>query len=272
MKKIFAYILLSLFIISCNEKADDKTYIYNGQSVKIQRIKSTDSLFSGYGGESYESGALKSLTKFENGKIIDTLIRFYENGNIKEKGMVVNNMEYGWWTYNNENGKVNKKIEWFGINDSIYPNQEIFYDDYGNIKIDPSNYFELQIPDTLQIGKNIARIDNYVSGDNDIDTRYLFVLIENTYSDLGKKIDTFTYGSQNPFFGINAEKTGKKIVEGRIKEQTLKTDTIEGDSLSLVIKEHYKYFKKEVYVSDSGKRSELDSTLRAKFRKMTKDN
>ncbi|MGJ8666186.1 MAG: toxin-antitoxin system YwqK family antitoxin [Patiriisocius sp.] len=272
MKKSFPIIILLLFIISCDKKADNRKYMYNGKLVTIQKVKLNDTSFSGYGGESYESGVLKSLTIFENGKIVDTLIRFYENGNIKKKGMVKNNMEYGWWIYNNENGKLIKKIEWFGINDSIYPNQEIYFDENENIKIKPNTSFELQIPDTLQIGKNIARINNYISDDNNIDTRYLFVLIENSYSDLGKRMDTFTYGSQNPFFGINAEKVGRKLIQGRIKEQTLKTDTIDGDSLSLVIKEHYKYFKKEFYVSDSGKRSALDSILRAEFKKMAKNN
>ncbi|MEE9362132.1 MAG: hypothetical protein V3U92_05990 [Cellulophaga sp.] len=273
MKKL-PYILLTLVFLNCKTEKKDVYQEYNGVMVKLEFDDSkTDSTFTGYGGEYYPNGNLKSLSYFKNGKPADTL--FYYYGNVKEKGFVKNNMEFGWWSYNNENGKLNKKIEWFHIRDSIYKNQEIHFNINGEIKIAPSAFFELQIPDTIQIGKNMARIKNYISNDNGIDTRYLSVIIENNYPDSGKKLDTFptlTDDSNSPFFGIYGEKLGRQIVQGKIEEKTLKTDTINIDSLSLTISDRYRYFRKEVYVSDNGIKSELSKKLRAEYKKIAKNN
>lgn len=275
MKKL-AYILLTLVFINCKSEGKDIFQEYNGEMVKVEFIDSkVDSLFTGFGGETYISGKLKSLSYVKNGVPIDTLFYYYENGKIKEKGLVENNMVSGWWSYYNENGNLNKKIEWFHLRDSTYKNQEIHFDSNGKIKIAASAFFELQIPDTIQIGKNMARINNYVSNKNNIETRYLSVIIENIYPVIGKKLDTFptlTDDSTSPFFGIYAEKTGRKIVEGKIEEKTLKTDTINTDSFTLTISERYRYFRKEIYVSNSGKKSELSKKLRAEYKKITENN
>lgn len=275
MKKL-TYILLTLVFINCKSEKKDIFQEYNGKMVKVEFIDSkADSLFTGFGGETYENGKLKSLSSFKNGVPADTLFYYYENGNTKAKGLVENNMMSGWWSYYYEDGNLNKKIEWFHLRESTYKNQEIHFDSSGKIKIAPSTFFELQIPDTIQIGKNIARINNFISNRNDIDTRYLSVIIENNYPDLGKKNDTFptlTDNSNSPFFGIYAEKAGKKIVEGKIEEKTLKTDRINADSLSLTISDKYRYFRKEIYVSDNGKKSELSKKLRAELKKITENN
>ncbi|GAA4282281.1 hypothetical protein GCM10022260_27040 [Gaetbulibacter aestuarii] len=275
MKKL-TYILISILLWNCKSEKKEIFQEYNGQLVKVEFDDSrADSTFTGYGGEHYPNGNLKSLSYIKNGIIADTLFYYYENGKIKEKGLVKDNMVYGWWSYNDENGKLTKKIEWFHLRDSTYKNQEIHFDSNGKIKIPASTFFELQIPDTIQIGKNMARINNYVSNVNDLDTRYLSVIIENYYPDSGKKTDTFptlTDNSNDIFFGIYGDKIGKKIIEGKIEEKTLKTDTINSDSLSLTISDRYRYFKKEVYVSDNGKKSELSKKLRAKFKEATQNN
>jgi len=275
MKKL-TYILLTLVFINCKSEKKDVFQEYNGKMVKVEFIDSkADSLFTGFGGETYENGKLKSLSYLKNGVPVDTLFYYYENGKIKEKGLVKNNMVSGWWCYNNKNGKLTKKIEWFHLRDSTYKNQEIHFDSNGEIKIPASTFFELQIPDTIQIGKNMARINNYVSNANDIDTRYLSVIIENNYPDSGKKTDTFptlTDDSNDIYFGVYGDKIGMKIIEGKIEEKTLKTDTINSDSFSLTIADRYRYFKKEVYVSDNGKKSELSKKLRAEFKETTQNN
>lgn len=271
-----SYILLTLVFLTCKSEKKDVYREYNGQMVKVKFDDSkTDSTFTGYGGENYPNGILKSMSYFINGEPVDTLFYYYENGNVKEKGLVRNNMEYSWWTYNDENGKLNKKIEWFHLRDSIYKNQEIHFDSNGKIKMAPSAFFELLIPDTIQIGKNIARINNYISNRNDIDTRYLSVIIENKYPDVGKKKDTFptlTDDSNSPFFGIYAEKVGKTIVEGKVQEKNLKTERINKDSTELTISTKYRYFRKEIYVSDNGKKSKLSKKLIAELEKVIENN
>ncbi len=192
-----------------------------------------------------------------------------------KKGVVKNNMEKGWWSYYQKNGKINKKIEWFHLRDSTYKNQEIHFDLNGKIKKTASSFFELQIPDTIQLGKNIARINNYVSNTNNIDKRYLSVIIQNNYPNMGKRIDTFptlTDDSNSPFFGIYAGTTGKRTISGKIEEKTLKSDTINADSISLTISDRYKYFKKEVYISDSGKKSKLSIKLNKELKEILQNN
>jgi hypothetical protein len=275
MKKLL-YILLTFAFLNCKSEKKDVYREYNGEMIKVEFVETkTDSTFTGLGGEHYPNGNIKSLTYFKNGKHADSLFHYYNNGKVKEKGLVRNNIEFDWWSYYHENGKLNKKIEWFHLRDSIYKNQEIHFDSNGTIKIAPSAYFELQIPDTIQIGKNMARIKNYVGNANDYDTRFLSVIIENNYPDIGKKSDTFptfTDDSTSPFFGIYGEKIGRQIVEAKIEEKTLKTDTINADSLSLTISERYRYFRKEVYVSNGGNKSELSKKLKAEFKKVTENN
>lgn len=274
MNKNIYLILLILTSFACNEEQYVLEYYPSG-NIKLKVQIDKDSIQNGTYQEFYENGELKSKTNYINGKISESLINFYENGKIKEKGLVKNNMISGWWNYYHENGNLNKKIEWFHLRDSTYKNQEIHFDSNGKIKIAPSAFFELQIPDTIQIGKNMARINNYISNTNDIDTRYLSVIIENNYPDLGKKKDTFptlTDDSNSPFFGIYAEKVGKKIVEGKIEEKNLKTETINTDSVEIIISTKYRYFRKEIYVSDSGKKTKLSKELRAEYEKVTNNN
>ena len=275
MKKLL-YILLTFAFLNCKLEKKDVYREYNGEMIKVEFVETkTDSTFTGLGGEHYPNGNIKSLAYFKNGKHADSLFYYYENGNVKEKGFVKNNMEFGWWSYNHENGKLNKKIEWFHLRDSMYKNQEIHFDVNGEIKIASSAFFDLQIPDTIQIGKNMARIKNYISNDNNIDTRYLSVIIENNYPNTGIKTDTFpalTDDSKNIFFGIFGEKLGMQLVEGKIEEKTLKTDTINADSLSLTISDRYRYFRKEVYVSDNEIKSKLSKRLRAEYDKIVKNN
>jgi hypothetical protein len=242
--------------------------------VKVEFIDSkADSQFNGFGGETYENGKLKYISLFKNGEPIDTLFYYYENGKIKEKGLVKNGLQNGWWTYFRENGILKEKIEWKPKgNDTIYKNQSLVFDNNGKLKLESSSYFDLEIPDTIVIGKNIAFVKNYVSDFNNADERYLSVIIENRYSDNTIKKDTFSDGTLKPFFGIFGYKTGKQIVKGKIEEKILKTEQINKDSSSLTITDHYKYFEKEVFVSDSKEISEKSKKIINDYFKSKENN
>ena len=96
MKKLL-YILLTLVFLNCKSEKKDIYREYNGEMIKMElNTTKTDSTFTGSGGEHYPSGNIKSLSYFENGKHADTLFYYFDNGNVKEKGLVRNNMEYGW--------------------------------------------------------------------------------------------------------------------------------------------------------------------------------
>lgn len=262
MKKL-TYILLTLVFINCKSEKKDIFQEYNGEMVKVEFTDSKDdSLFTGFGGETYENGKLKSLSYIKNGVPADTVFFYYENGKVKEKGLVKNNLKNGWWHFYNTNGKLTEKSEFVIVRDSMHKNQSYYYDQNGNIKIEPSTFFELEISDTLRIGKNAARIKNYVTNFNNREGNLLSVIIENEYSESERKTDTFGDGTLKPFFGISIYKTGRQKIKGKIQEKVL-TKTKDSDDLwTLTIAEHYKYFEKEVYVWDKESETETGKKLR----------
>jgi hypothetical protein len=262
MKKL-PQLLILLFLLNCKSEKKPDLHNYGGQMIRIDFDASkTSPNNEGYGAEIYPSGKIKSLSYYKNGKPVDTLYLYYENGIIKEKGLIKNGLRNGWWTYYRENGSMSEKIDWINIgSDTIYKNQNIVFDLNGQIQMESSSFFELALPDSLILGKNIGFIKNYVSGIKNADKRYLSVIIKNTYEDALVKSDTFSDGSLHPYFGINGFQTGKQLVQGKIEEKILKTDRINEDSTSLIIMDNYKYFEKEFIVTDKEKISTLSEKI-----------
>jgi hypothetical protein len=272
MKKL-VYIALITLLFSCKEGRKDLYREYNGQMVKVKFDDSkTDSTFTGYGGEYYPSGNLKSLSYFKSGEPVDTLFYYYEDGTIKEKGLVKDNFSFGWWSYYDNSGNLTKKSEWLILKDSLYKNQSLYFDKKGEIKIEPSTYFELDIPDTLRIGKNLARIKNYTTNFNNRDSNLITVIIDNQYSEFEFKKDTFSDGTIKPFFGIYGYKIGEQVIKGKIEEKILTTTEINKDSSTLTIENHYKYFEKKVYVWNKDKYSESGLRIGKQMKKEYKNN
>ncbi|WP_075342034.1 hypothetical protein [Tenacibaculum agarivorans] len=109
-----------------------------------------------------------------------------------------------------------------------------------------SCYFKIEISDTLNLGKNIGKIDynsNFKPNES-----ILYILIENEYSETEKKIDTFIEESNYSRFGFFAHKKGNKRIKGRIIEQLIFERIINKDSTELKIEEHNKYFEIDVIV------------------------
>lgn len=256
MKK-FSYILLMLILQNCKTDKTDIYLEYNGDIVKVEvDYSKTDSTFTGYGAEYFPNGNVKSLSYFINGKSADTLFYYHENGLIKEKGLVKDNFYFDWWTYYDNNGKLTEKSEWIILRDSSYKNQSIYFDKKGKIKTNISTYFELDIPDTLKVGKNLGRVKKYVTNNYGNEGNLISVIMDNQYSKSKIQKDTFSDGTLKPFFGIYAYKTGKVKIKGRIQETILNINK-QSDSLHVLsITTHYKYFEKVIYVWDKDKKSE----------------
>lgn len=177
MKKL-TYILLTLVFINCKSEKKDIFQEYNGEMVKVEFIDSkADSLFTGFGGETYENGKLKSLSYVKNGMPADTLFYYYENGKTKKKGLVENGFQKGWWIYYREDGSLKEKSEWLTLRDSLYKNQSIDFDQNGEIKYKNSSFFNLKIPDTIQTGKNIASFD--YNSNIEVYKKLMYVVIKN---------------------------------------------------------------------------------------------
>lgn len=249
MNKNLLLISLTLTMISC-KKDNYVTEFYANGNIKLKVQIDKDSIQNGTYEEFYDSGELKSKTNYINGKISDSLFNFYKNGTVKEKGITKDNNRDSWWLYFRPSGTLKEKSEFITVNNESYKNQSIYYDNKGSIKIEPSTFFELEISDTLIIGKNGARIKNYVTHYNNRERNFITVIVDNKYSESETRKDTFGDGTFTPFFGITTSKLGKQKIIGKIQEKVV---TVVKDSMHseyLEIMEHYKYFEKEVYVSD----------------------
>ena len=235
--------------MNCKTEKKELFQEYNGEMVKVEFDDSKiDSTFTGYGGEYYPNGKLKSLTYFNNGEPADTLFYYYENGKIKEKGLLENGFQKGWWIYYREDGSLKEKSEWLTLRDSLYKNQSIYFDQNGKIEYKTSSFFNLKIPDTIQVGKNLASFD--YNSNIDVYKKLMYVVVENQYSENEIKLDTFGIQDDDYRFGIFGYKKGKKNVRGQIVEELYEIKNIGNDSAIGTVSEHKKYFEKEVYVSD----------------------
>lgn len=261
MNKNLVLILLVITFISCNDKNYYTEYYPNG-NLKLKVEINKDSLQIGSYKEFYDNGELKSKTNYVNGIVSDSLFNFYENGIIKEKGLIKDNLKNEWWLFFDKSGSLKEKSEFVIVRDSMHKNQSYYYDKIGNLKIEPSTFFEIEISDTLRIGKNAARIKNYVTNFNNRAANLVSVIIDNKYSETEIKRDTFGYGTLKPFFGVSIYKTGKQKIRGKIQEEILTKTKNSDDLYTLTIVEHYKYFEKEVYVWDKEEETELGKKLR----------
>ncbi|MFV9484900.1 hypothetical protein ACNI3T_13710 [Christiangramia sp. ASW11-125] len=249
------YILLIILITSCITKKEKSTVTLNGQKIQIELIDLDKDLdFTGYGATK-KDGELESLAYYKNGEIIDTLYSFHKNGEIKEKGLVKDNYKFGWWSEYDSKGRKVSETEYRTEKDQLYKNQVYYYDSNGNVKIEPSSYYELDIPDTIKIGRNLARVKNYETSFNDRESNLLTVIVDNQYSDSIIKKDSFSDGTMKPFFGIYGYKEGNQIVKGIIEEKIISEIDRKGDSSTFSLEMHHKYFEKEVYVWNKQKYS-----------------
>ncbi|NQY31284.1 MAG: hypothetical protein HRT69_17685, partial [Flavobacteriaceae bacterium] len=78
-----------------------------------------------------------------NQKQSDTLVKYYKNGSIKEKGLMKNGLKVGWWTYYDSRGVLWQKDEYKTIYNKEFTNQTISYDGAGNIDYDKSWFFKI---------------------------------------------------------------------------------------------------------------------------------
>lgn len=248
MKKILIAVIIISGFSSCKEDNFKVEYYPDGNlksKIEINDKKNPHGIFE----EFYNNGILKTKTHYKNGIISDTLYNYYENGKIKEKGLVAGKQMLGWWNYYNNSGKLIKKAEYFIRDGESLLNQEISFDNQGNIDYSLSSFFKLDVKDTLYKGKNIGKL-KYYTNSKDYELRYVYVIIENEYSDRQIKNDTFTDDIDKLWFGINANKKGVLKIKGIIQEELLFKKKIDMDSTELIIKKNNKYFEKEVYVKE----------------------
>lgn len=153
------------------------------------------------------------------------------------------------WVSEEKEGKLTKK-QIIYMDNKPFINQIIRYKENGEIDTINSNFFVLKIPDTLKLGKNLADIELYTYNKK-YDTRYSYVIIENTYSDSKIQLDTFGDIKENFQFGIFAKDPGRMKIKGKIYEEILLEETpINKDSVSIELIKTASFFEKEVFVEN----------------------
>lgn len=180
----------------------------------------------------------------KNDKNYNVHEEFFENGNIKAKGIVKNEKPFGWWSFYNESGSLEKKVEYYHTTDSLITNQVKYFNN-GNIDYKKSTFFDIELPDTIKLGKNKGYV-KYFSNSKNKDN-YLLVVIENDYEG-NIKLDTFADTYSNSIFGVYAHKAGEKLVKGKILDYRMDVKKINKDSSSLELRRAIKFFEKKVYV------------------------
>ena len=162
--------------------------------------------------------------------------------------IVLDDLQTNWVSEEKEGELTKKQIIY--IDNKPFINQIIRYKENGEIDTINSNFFVLKIPDTLKLGKNVADIELYTYNKK-YDTRYSYVIIENTYSDSKIQLDTFGDIKGNFQFGIFAKDPGRMKIKGKIYEEILLEETpINKDSVSIELIKTASFFEKEVFVEN----------------------
>ena len=104
-----------------------------------------------------------------------------------------------------------------------------------------TDLFEFKIPDTISLGKHIGRITKYKRIKKQNIDYLLSVIVSNQYEDSKIKMDTFSNGTLNPFFGINGFKTGTQEIELLIEEQIIEPYEKDKDSFLGITKIYHEY-------------------------------
>jgi len=246
MKNSMLLLCLLAIFFSCNEIQFNKEFYSNGNIKKKTEIDKKG-IPNGAYEEYYETGEVKTKGSCVNGFIEDTLSLYYKNGNLKEKGIASNNLKTGWWSFYSLKSNLEKRVEYKKLNDStLFENQIVKYYNDGKINYNKSWFFQLNLPDTLKLGRNLGSIKYY--SHVDADEKFMYIVIENEYENSIIKKDTFTDKIEFSQFGVYANKLGEMKIKGEIIEQNLLTKKINKDSSELTINTHTKYFEKNVFV------------------------
>ena len=123
-----------------------------------------------------------------------------------------------------------------------------------------TDLFEFTIPDTISRGKHIGQITEYKRIKKPNIDYLLSVIVSNQYEDSEIKMDTFSDGTLNPFFGINGFKTGIQEIELIIEEQIIEPYEKDKDSFLGITKLYHQYDAR-ITVVDGEYMSETEKKL-----------
>lgn len=244
-------ILIAIFFFSCNKRNEINEYYSNGE-LKMKSIFDESDIKRRKVILYYKNGNLKADAQLLNNKKDDSLISYFENGTIREKAFYKNDFPVGWAETYYKNGRLKEKNEFIIRNDSFYLNQKIAFKKSGVIDTLKSSFFEIMLPDTLKIGRNIGLLKKYIpslKGSNNLEIK---IFVENEYDDGEIKIDSFSGNISNPWFGIYSKKAGNQSIKIKILEQYFNITKDIKDTLEMVETRSEKHFTTNIVVTEVG--------------------
>jgi len=185
--------------------------------------------------------------KNPNEETWENYTEYYADGNIREKGFLLKNDRIGWWlTYINK-GQILKKREFIIKDKESYLNQEIIFNHDGSVNHNKSSYFKISVPDTIPVGKTVAKLEYVSKPTEGYKTRFVYIIVQNEYPGNIIRKDTFTDDLDKLWFGVFASKKGPLTIKGTIEEE-LSYLKILHDSSSFTVKKSFKQFEKTFWV------------------------
>ncbi|MBP2833466.1 hypothetical protein J8281_14820 [Aquimarina sp. U1-2] len=274
-------VLLICFIVACNNTKKKKYYYstgellseitYNNKGIKDGELK-----------QYYKSGELKAIEYYDQGKIVDTTKRFskngsliaqeyqlnghniyekyYENGNLMSKGKVIDTLLTGWWEYYHKDGKPKMKVEYMDVSkdslikNPLYTNQLIYYDQYGKVLKDSSNYFTIDLKDTILREKiSIGYLDLQPSVSKKDDFHMVYYWQEDEQGNTTNVDSTYGKNEKKAMLRIIPKIIGQYKLKGYVHEKgrSVRVNKEDSTMADITFKERKLFFEKPFVVVDS---------------------
>ena len=280
-KNLVILFLFTIVLFSCNNNRTIKTKYPNG-SIKELYFINKDSIKVGKYKAFYQNGKLKESRVYKDGKIIDTIKYFnnqgmkiggtvnfpdsiysfeIKNGILVKEGMnkrtsIMNESKFNGWVKYYKNNRLSEKIFYRYVQGkgTVIDKYFKFNLDDGNLEREKSYYYNVNIPDTLVVNQNYEF--NVYFKSNALRTIGFFSV---TSEDLSEDFTNFEnieldtiYNEKNPKLVFKPKNIGINIMRGKITEQCLFGVENKKDSTKLDVTVKYRdfYFEKEVYVID----------------------
>ena len=227
----------------------------------------------------YKNGNVKDKANYKNGKAIDTIYGYnedgsldnieyyledstynilYKNNRIYRRGAFTKSDKNNGWieTYDTNTGKLLMKSYLMEIFDKkLHSNTLIEYDAKGDTIKDKSVFFKLIVPDTVQVGQynegSIVFNSNKTEENKRKDKTLVIITgegINKDFSNLSKiKLDSFKDRNR---FAFKFTKKGKQVLRGKFLESLIiaKENSKNVEKVDVTVFDRDFYFEKEVYV------------------------
>lgn len=273
----YLYVVLFFVIIGCTNNQTVKNYYSNG-SIKEEYIIDKDSLKIDAYKLYHKNGKLKEKRIYDKGIIIDTIKYFDSNGTLiggsfKEKDSIytyelkdnllikegknkrnplMKENEFNGWIKHYSNKGLEKKIVYNYVHGKGSVINKFYEYDNGNILMEKSYFYDLNIPDTLFINRDYSFDIEFKTGA--FRTVGFFTIssdkINDEFENLSElKLDTI-YSEKKPKIKIKPSSHGEKFLRGKFTVQLLELKENKKDTTMYDVKVIYKdfYFEKKVFI------------------------